>query len=94
MTNEPQLFFLQIWSIAVNRTEEFLVSGGADSVINIWKVRITSKQSPMSGYSRVTLKKYFLWVEVIGRVNCQIKFYIYGRQCNGENYCESSNIYL
>ena len=32
----------QVWALALNRSEDVAVSGGADSLINFWKVRIKS----------------------------------------------------
>ena len=39
---------MQIWSLAVNKSQDQIVSAGADSVINIWKVSILKKSRTVS----------------------------------------------
>ena len=34
------IFSIKVWALAVNKSEDVIVSGGADSLINIWKVKL------------------------------------------------------
>ena len=33
------MVFIKVWSLAVNKSEDTVITGGGDSVLNIWKVK-------------------------------------------------------